>query len=169
MTAVHLALALQISSSPHSDFTYRNQFGLQLCDDPIAASASQLVYNYHGLLGLEKPPTWKVEVLSQNMTFDMVAAAWNMSSLKSDEGDKPSLKPTQSAFFLLSTKVEVFPWLYSLPNPLFSSPRPSYFLKHLATKAYSQTHSLLSLMFTPFFQCSSSLFEEARRQGHRVT
>jgi hypothetical protein len=75
MKAMHSALALQISSSRHSDFTYRNWFRLQLCDNQIAASASQLAYNYYGLLGLKKPPTWKVEVLSQNMTSDMVAAA----------------------------------------------------------------------------------------------
>lgn len=57
------------------------------------------------------------------MTFDMAAAAKNVSPLKSDEGDKLSLSlqwDTKVAFFLLSIKVQLFPSPHSLLCTLLS-------------------------------------------------
>lgn len=71
-----MSLALMIiDSRPLLPHLYKLVFNLGFVTIQLLPRAPQLVYNYYQRLGFEKPPTWKVEVLSQNMTFDMGAAA----------------------------------------------------------------------------------------------
>lgn len=64
-----------IDSWPLLLHLYKLVFNLGFVTIQLLPRAPQLVYNYYQLFSFEKPPTQKVEVLSQNMTFDMGAAA----------------------------------------------------------------------------------------------
>lgn len=64
-----------INSWPLLFHLYKLVFNLSFVIIRLLPRASQLVCNYCQLFSFEKPPTQKVEVLSQNMTFDMDAAA----------------------------------------------------------------------------------------------
>lgn len=90
-----------------------------------------------------------------------------MSSLKSDEGDKP---PNQHKVCVFSFKYEsrTLPCLYSLLSPLLSfSLDPSYFLKHLA-RLCSQTRSFALINVHAIFP-STSAHSLKELEGHRVT
>lgn len=76
MNPIYPSPALMIiDSCPLLLHLYKLVFNSGFVTIQLLPRAAQLVYNYYQLLSFEKPPTQKVEVLSQNMTFDMGAAA----------------------------------------------------------------------------------------------
>lgn len=64
-----------INSWPLLLHLYKLVFNLSFVTIRLLPRAPQLACNYYQLFSFEKPPTQKVEVLSQNTTFDMGAAA----------------------------------------------------------------------------------------------
>lgn len=76
MNPIYPSPALKmIKSWPLFFHLYKLTFNLSFVTTILLPRAPQLVYNDYQLFSFEKPPTQKVEVLSQNMTFDMGAAA----------------------------------------------------------------------------------------------
>ena len=76
MNPKHPSPALtMVSSGPLLFPLNKFVFHLRCVTNRLLPRAPQLVYNYYQLFSFEKPPTQKVEVLSQNMASDMGTAA----------------------------------------------------------------------------------------------